>query len=1220
MATPIDAGSIYSDVRVRLDKLSGDIQSVKTQFDKLGKNLTDSSNKTTKTQTENFKKFELAGVAAIGAVTLAFKQSVSVFAQTEQKMANVKAVSNATAAEFAVLEKAAADAGTTTRFTAGQAADALFYLSSAGLDATQSVDALDGVLQLAGATGSDLAQSAQAVTSTLSQFGLEASKSADVSNVFAAANSNSQATLDKLQNSLRQVGPVAAGLGISLEETVGSLQALYNAGFQGESAGRALKSALADLANESSPTIAKLEKLGVSFADVNPEVVGLTGAIGTLEDAGLSTAQVIDAFGKVAGPQMVTLIGSGEAALRDYEEAVTGTNEAARQYAVQNDTLAGSFDAFKSAVEGTSNSLIGQLSPVFRLVLDAATALLRLINKMPEVLKGMGAGAGAAALGVGVLTKALALLGVTVGTGALAPVVAIAALGVGLTTLIARGREIRQQRLADEFGYIAEEAGLAGQAVDEFTKRAGEVENALSYANMATDADVLLGYVTKITKQFGLTEEEVFKVAQASSTLGEGLKSRLSELQKITAETHAIAVSELQRASGALARIEIEKALVEQAREEARLAAEASAREADRAAHLARLEEIKQRLLTIDELSLRGALSEAEALDEKKALREEEVSILLDQAVTSGEVTDEIIKDIQEQEEAIKRYEKRLEILKKEEEDRAKASDKNTEAIAAAWDDLAKRREARHAAMLEQIGIDEEKAGSERRKRFQQDLGAYSGLMEQASDAVTELFKKNSEEAVDEIGDILISIGAQTGNVYVAAAGLALKFTQDFIQALNKEDLEIQDALLAIFVPFGPQIISATKDNEEKLKQTITDAENEIASIVLDNRKKTLDLEYEAELEAIENIKNRRIDSIENTLTEEQELNLKALGVLEESELDKNERLRESAIETLEGQLEKEVELRADATDSELGKALEAIDTELAARLDALGELSEEEQALVDFKAQLSAEEDERERAETLARIDELRQAGEDAEADLLQQKLDNEDQLAALKEAADIAEQERIEAIAQAEEEAAAAKQVAKEAELAQLQANSQAEIDAINAVFDAQQRADSDSAAVEAEYRRKIAQYEYDKAVFDKSNSIAQAEANKLVAVSEVPWYDSGIFGDVDDQVAALYDQIISQLQSAPLPSLPQFQTGGIVLPQRGGTPVVMAENGAPELALNAGTEGEALLSQFAAKLSEAGAGGGGSFVFQLVVDGRTQAESVVRYINNGIVKLEA
>lgn len=677
MAAPVDAGSIYSDVRIRLDRLTADIKAVNTGFDKLGKNLRDNSDKTTKKQTENFKQVGLAGVAAIGAITLAFKKSVSVFAETEQSLANVEAVSNATAAEFRELEQAASDAGTTTRFTARQAADALFFLSSAGLSATESVKALDGVLLLAGATGSDLAFSAQAITSTLSQFGLAADKAADVSNIFAAANSNSQATLDKLASSLRQAGPVAAGLGIGLEEVVGSLQALFNAGFKGEQAGTALRNALADLANQSSPTIEKLEALGVSFESVNPEAVGLTGAIGALADAGLSTGAVIEAFGKEVGPQLLTLIKTGQKGLEEYTTAVTGTNEAARQYAVQNDTLAGSFDALKSAAEGTSNSFISTLTPVFRGVLDLIAGFLRVLNKVPDLLKGAGAGAGIAAGGFIALSKALALIGVTLSTGPLAIIAGLSAVAVGLTVLVSKAKEAKEVRLAEEFGDLARELGYAGQAVDDFTEKAGKIEDVMTGIGARVNMEGLARLVSEASEGLDLTKKQVIEIGLQSKKVTSEYKDQLIALQNQLTEQELINQRHRELTSNLATELVIEQEIAriaaQKAGTEARLSAEEQAR-------LDRLDLIRERLTTLDELQRKGAISEIDLLEEKKSLREEEIKLLLDQALASGVVSDQVIADIKAQEAAVDRYDERLQQLlddqkKREEEQTDNAED-----------------------------------------------------------------------------------------------------------------------------------------------------------------------------------------------------------------------------------------------------------------------------------------------------------------------------------------------------------------------------------------------------------------------------------------------------------------------------------------------------------------------------------------------------------------
>ncbi len=468
----VDAGTIYGEVRIKTDRLNDDARRVNDTINGVGK----SSGKTTTGMQKSWAKTFTSVAGAAGAFALissAVKTAAKTFSSFEQKMANVQSVARGTPAEFDKLKKAAQDAGEKTRFSATQAADALYNLASAGFSASQSTEALSGVLDLAAATGSDLAASSMAITSTLSQYGLEAEKAGDVSNVFAAAIANSLATLPKLQASLSKVGPIAGKLGISLEETAGALQSLYNGGIKGEEAGTALKNVLSSLANEADPTIQKLEKLGVSFADVDPAANSLAEIIGRLEEANLSAGQAFNVFGKEAGSPLLTILGEGKKGFQELTAAVTGTNAAATAVAIQNDTLKGSQDKLNSSSEALFISIGEGLEPTLNSVTKALTQFVQLVNKVPAPLKGATVAAAVAAAGVGVLGTALSAMGVAVGAalGPIALVVgAIAAIGVGIDTVVKKQRELKEADLADEFRNVAAAADLTGRNILDIQK------------------------------------------------------------------------------------------------------------------------------------------------------------------------------------------------------------------------------------------------------------------------------------------------------------------------------------------------------------------------------------------------------------------------------------------------------------------------------------------------------------------------------------------------------------------------------------------------------------------------------------------------------------------------------------------------------------------------------------------------------------------------------
>lgn len=499
-----NAGTIYSDVRIQLDKLKADVANVQLNINQL-KTSNQTAAATTQTAwTKSFKGISAGGLAMTVALTAAFKKMVGTFATTEQSLANVRAVTGATAEEFEVLKNAAEEAGRTTRFTASQSADALYYLASAGFSATESVDALNGVLTLAGATGSDLAMTSETVASAISAFNLEAADADRVANVFAASISNSQATMDKLAISMRYVAPVASAFGRTIEETAGLLQILYNNGFEASQAGTALRGALGDLANKSGPAIAKLEKLGVTFNEVNPQTNSLSDIFGVLNEKVTDASDILSVFGDRAGPAIIKLVQAGKEEIDKYTEAVTGTNSAAEQYAIQNDTLAGSFDMFKSALESTTNSIIEQLAPAFRALLGIVTKVLNFITSLPKSLKAVAGGMGTAALAVGILSRAMTLLGIA-SSAALGPIGLILGAVIGLGAAIANATKPARD-MAKSFKVIASSSADAEQDTSGLIDRFQELKTKTELT--VTEQKEYYEIIEKLKKSIpGLTDE-----------------------------------------------------------------------------------------------------------------------------------------------------------------------------------------------------------------------------------------------------------------------------------------------------------------------------------------------------------------------------------------------------------------------------------------------------------------------------------------------------------------------------------------------------------------------------------------------------------------------------------------------------------------------------------------------------------------------------------------
>ena len=331
------------------------------------------------------------GMIGMGGLVLSpmalLSNAIKTASEFEQAMANVQSVTGASREEMDRLREAAAKAGRETVFKASEAADALYYLALAGFTVDQQIDALSGTLALAAATQSDLAFTSETIASTISAFGLEAEEADRVANVFAATIGSSQASIDKLAQSMRYAGPAAAGFGRSLEETAATLALFYNMGLTGEMAGTRFRTALSALAHPTGDTKNALAELGIKASQVNPAMHSLADIIDLLKDKGVDTAMAMRIFGQETGPAMASLIALGGNALRDMERQITGTNKALEMQEIQLDTLTGAQKELQSVWESVNITLGTQSIPGLRRLVEW---LKETIGNADELAKKVG--------------------------------------------------------------------------------------------------------------------------------------------------------------------------------------------------------------------------------------------------------------------------------------------------------------------------------------------------------------------------------------------------------------------------------------------------------------------------------------------------------------------------------------------------------------------------------------------------------------------------------------------------------------------------------------------------------------------------------------------------------------------------------------------------------------------------------------------------------------
>jgi TP901 family phage tail tape measure protein len=325
--------------------------------------------------------------AALGAVLGA---GITMAAEFEHSMSQVKAVSGATEAEFESLRQAAIDMGSSTQFSATEAADAIGELSKAGLTAAEiSGGALAGALALAAAGGIGLAEAATIASVTLKQFNLEASEMSAVADTLAGSANASNTDVSGLGQSLKNVGTVAAQMGLTVEETVGFLSAMGDQAIVGAEAGTALKTTLLRLLAPTGEAKELMDELGISVYDANGNVLDAVDIVKELETGfgNLSVEQRTAAMNTIFGAEAIAganvIMAEGSAGLQDYIDKVSEEGVAAETAAARIDNLKGDVGNLTSAIEGLAIQSSGGATDGLRLLTQTATDLLGAINEIP---------------------------------------------------------------------------------------------------------------------------------------------------------------------------------------------------------------------------------------------------------------------------------------------------------------------------------------------------------------------------------------------------------------------------------------------------------------------------------------------------------------------------------------------------------------------------------------------------------------------------------------------------------------------------------------------------------------------------------------------------------------------------------------------------------------------------------------------------------------------
>lgn len=300
------------------------------------------------------------------------QSSVSVGMNFDASMSQVAATMGTTVDQIDELTKTAKEMGSTTKFTATQAADALNYLALAGYDADKAAEVLPSVLNLSAAGGMDLAYASDLVTDAMASLNIEANKQNvdEFGNKLAMAASKANANVAQLGEAILTVGGTAANLKGGTTELTTALGLLANVGLKGAEGGTHLRNIILSLQSPTDSAAKIMDALGLSVYDAQGNMRGLNEILGDLNTAmdGMTQGQKDSIINQLFNKTDLAAVNGLLAAQGEQWDSLAAQIDAAddamgQMAETQQDNLQGVMTSLGSAFEGLQLAVYNELEP-----------------------------------------------------------------------------------------------------------------------------------------------------------------------------------------------------------------------------------------------------------------------------------------------------------------------------------------------------------------------------------------------------------------------------------------------------------------------------------------------------------------------------------------------------------------------------------------------------------------------------------------------------------------------------------------------------------------------------------------------------------------------------------------------------------------------------------------------------------------------------------------
>lgn len=170
------------------------------------------------------------------------------------------------------LKDYALEMASTTKFDPTETMEAIYVLGQAGYELDQIKNILPSATTLATAQNYELNDSMRMIMSTLNAYNMDTTESARVSNVFAAAMTESLGEMSDLEEGIKYLLPTFSAMDYSFEDAISLMTLLIDVSYKGQNAGRILRDSVADLVSPTGEALSVLKKYGLQLYTNQEEI------------------------------------------------------------------------------------------------------------------------------------------------------------------------------------------------------------------------------------------------------------------------------------------------------------------------------------------------------------------------------------------------------------------------------------------------------------------------------------------------------------------------------------------------------------------------------------------------------------------------------------------------------------------------------------------------------------------------------------------------------------------------------------------------------------------------------------------------------------------------------------------------------------------------------------------------------------------------------------